>query len=458
MHGSLNAADLLAAEIDQRRESGHTVDDVQAEIDRLGGVEALDVDTAIRLLDALADAPRLPGWEFEEPDGPAEIKAAAGEALRQAQGTVGVAIDERYAEQVLRAWTGRIAGNMLGKPVESGERWTTAAIRSFLQAQGCWPLVDYFPDVADTGPEHPDYVANHVQTTKGRVHGSSRDDDVDYTILNLHVLRHAGPGFGPEDVAGAWLTLLPFLQTYTAERAAMRNLINGVPPERAAVVRNPYREWIGAAIRADVFGYVCPGDPARAAELAYQDAALSHVGNGIYGEMWCAALVAAAFTAGSAAEAIEVSMQVVPRRSRLYKALQDTRGWHAAGLSWEQTRDRIEETLGHYGWVHTINNAAVLAAGLLYGDGDFSTSIGLTVCGGWDTDSNGGTAGSVAGLLTDSIPAHWSEPLADTVRSAVFGYDGSSISGLARQTFEVAAALDSTAPVEPARGIARSHW
>jgi hypothetical protein len=151
-------------------------------------------------------------------------------------------------------------------------------------------------------------------------------------------------------------------------------------------------------------------------------------------------------------------MKVVPRRSRLYQALDDTRNWHGSGLSWEQTRTRIESAFGHYGWVHTINNAAVLAAGLLYGDGDFSHSIGLTVCGGWDTDSNGGTAGSVAGLLAQTIPPHWSEPLADTVRSAVFGYDGSSISELARHTVEVAAALDSTTPVQPSRAIPRSSW
>jgi hypothetical protein len=319
MHGSLNAGDLLAAEIDQRRESGFLT----------------------RLFSVLDDAPRDPGLGYQEPDALEQIKAAADwDALRQAQGAGGVQggypIDERYADQVLRAWTGRIAGNMLGKPVENGDLWTPAAITSFLRANHAWPLVDYFPDLADTGDDHPDYLPNHLQTTSGGVNGSSR-------------------------------------------------------------------EWIGAAIRADVFGYVCPGDPARAAELACNDAALSHRGNGIYGEMWCAALVAAAFTAASAAEALETSMKVVPR-SRLYRALDETRNWHGSGLSWEQTRTKIESAFGHYGWVHTINNAAALAAGLLYGDGDFSHSIGLTVCGGWDTDSNGGTAGSVAGLLAQTIP------------------------------------------------------
>lgn len=455
MHGSLSALDLLGAEIAQRSESGYQTAPVEEELSRLGGIGRLDEPDAERLLDALAQTERRADWSYQEPEGLSAIRASTN--WPQAKP---FDLDDQYTATVHRAWSGRIAGNMLGKPVEFGEDWTPAAIRSFLESQQAWPLADYFPAVADTGPGHPDYRENWPETTTGRVDGSSRDDDVDYTILNLHVLRHAGPAFSTDDMAAAWLTMLPYLQTYTAERATIRNLIRGVAPERAAVVDNPYREWIGAAIRADIFGYVCPGDPGRAAELAYQDAVLSHVANGVYGEMWCAALIAASFTAADAAEALEVSLQVVPPRSRLAEAIIGTRDDYAAGLDWETCRTKIEKAYGHYGWVHTINNAAVLTAGLLYGAGSFDRSIGLTVCGGWDTDSNGGTAGSVAGILADDIAGHWVDPLHDHVRSAVFGYDGSSITELAGHTVAVAAKLrsGSTEPTEPAPGIPRENW
>jgi hypothetical protein len=80
----------------------------------------------------------------------------------------------------------------------------------------------------------------------------ARDDDTDYTILGLHVLESYGFDFGPMDVAEQWMSHMPFLMTYTAERAAYRNLIHGMRPPETATHRNPYREWIGAQIRADM--------------------------------------------------------------------------------------------------------------------------------------------------------------------------------------------------------------
>jgi len=333
---------------------------------------------------------------------------------------------------------------MLGKPVEDGDHWTPERLRSYLELADAWPLSDYFPRL---DPMPDGYVLRPcwVDTTRGRVRGSSRDDDVDYTILGLHLLETYGAELTSGDVADAWLRLLPMHQTYTAERVAYRNLAMGLRPPATAVYRNPYREWIGAQIRGDAFGYVHPGDPASAARLAYVDAAVSHVANGVYGEMWAAALVAAAFTATCPREALEVSLTVVPPRSRLAEALREVLDMHARGLDWEDARAGIARRYGHYGWVHTINNAAVVAAGLLWGEGDFTRTVALTVLGGLDTDSNGATAGSVAGAMCGATgtPRHWVEPLQDSVRSALFGFDGSRITSLADRTVRLVQRLHS---------------
>jgi len=269
-----------------------------------------------------------------------------------------------------------------------------------------------------------------------------RDDDIDYTLLGLDVLERHGLGFTSGDMADAWLQLLPFLQVYTAERAAYRNLVLGLHPPETATRRNPYREWIGALIRADAFGYACAGDPVAASRLAHRDATVSHAANGIYGAMWAAALIAASFAESSPAAALDSAQAVVPARSRLAEALAGVRRLHRDGLDWEAARDAIEERHGALSPVHTINNAALIAAALLWGDGDFGRTVGLAVQGGWDTDCTAATAGSAFGAMhgAGGVPARWTEPLDDRIRSALSGFDGARIGELAERTCRLARA------------------
>ncbi|MDX3118674.1 MULTISPECIES: ADP-ribosylglycohydrolase family protein [Streptomyces] len=345
------------------------------------------------------------------------------------------------ADRVLGGWLGRIAGNMLGKPVERGDVWTRERIDRYLRRAGALPLTDYLPEPSDDEDARllrPEWRS----CVRGRVHGSCRDDDVDYAILGLDLLETHGFGFSTEQVGDLWLLRLPYLQTFTAERAAYRNLTAGLKPPLTATYDNPYQEWIGALIRADVHGWTCPGLPRRAASLARRDAVLSHTGNGVYGAMFAAALIAAAFTAPTVRHALDEALAVVPASSRLARTVRRVVSLHAARMSWEDTLATMTQETAGPGWIHVVPNVAVLTAGLLYGDGDFTATIALTVRGGLDTDSNGATAGSVAGVLTgaSAVPPQWTEPLHDTVRSAVFGFDGARISDLARRTVRLAEA------------------
>jgi len=150
--------------------------------------------------------------------------------------------------------------------------------------------------------------------------------------------------------------------------------------------------------------------------------------------------VSAAFVSSSAREAVQRSLEHVPPRSRLAEVIRDVLDQHAKGASWDEALERIQAAYGHYSWVHTVNNAGLVVAGLLWGDTDYTPTIGMTVMGGWDTDSNGATAGSVAGVLlgTAALPAHFIEPLRDRTRSALFGFDNSKISDLAARTARLA--------------------
>ena len=430
-HQPHHPVELLRWELAQRRESGFELGELAEAGTR--AVAENDAEAARGLLRELGTTNRGQAVQHEEPESFAEILAALPDA--PAAQEIGEA---ELRDRLLGAWLGRCAGCNLGKPVENGDHWTVGHLRDYLTRADAYPLRDYVP-VLDPLPEGFELREWWPETTRGRIAESARDDDIDYTILGLHILEEYGPEFTTADVAHEWLDRLPYTQTYTAERVTYRNLVIGHTVDQAGQADNPYREWIGAQIRADIFGYVNPGDPRAAAEMAYRDAALSHTANGVYGAMWAAALVAAAFS-GTARQALEASLTCVPPKSRLAEAVGFVLDLHESGIGWEQARAAVEERYGHYSWVHAVNNAAVVAAGLLWGEGDFTATIGLTVQGGWDTDSNGATAGSVAGIISGAaaLPSHWTEPLHDTVRSAIRGFDRSRISDLADRTVRLA--------------------
>jgi ADP-ribosylglycohydrolase len=111
---------------------------------------------------------------------------------------------------------------------------------------------------------------------------------------------------------------------------------------------------------------------------------------------------------------------------------------HAEGGSAAQALDWITENLGHYNWVHTVNNAALIATGLLWGEG-FVDTVALTISGGWDTDSTAATVGSAFGAVhgLDAIPAELVGTTHVRIRSAVRDFDRVEIAELARRTLAV---------------------
>jgi ADP-ribosylglycohydrolase len=431
MYDALTMQDLVVDEFRQRTESGF-------EVDYLGMHAAnppADPTAVSLVLDELDAARRRPTWPYVEP---ADLESIIHELPPQPS-TTPLEPDDLH-DQIYGAWLGRVAGCMLGKPLERGDYWTSGRIRDYLLLADSYPLSDYVPvlnPMPDAFELHPSWPG----TTRDHITGAVRDDDIDYTLLNLLLLEAHGPDLTTEQIGDAWLRYLPCLQTYTGERAAYRNLVTGLAPPQTATHRNPYREWIGAAIRADMFGYVHPGRPRAAARLAYRDARLSHVANGLYAEMWVAALVAAAFTESDPVTLVEASRRHIPRRSRLAEAVEGVVSCHQRGMSWEAAIDTMQRLHGHYTWVHAINNACVVVAALLWGGHSWADATCLAVQAGWDTDSNGATVGSIMGaaLGSSAIPDRFVGPLQDTVRPGLFGWGSARISDLAIRTCAMAA-------------------
>ena len=439
----------IDTELRQAHEEGRDLASVEAEFARLiavpkpwetwysvigGARDAAWLNAAGELTDRVQSLPYRADYPFDEPSDLEGIRAARPAPISLAAWT---GSDAEWLEKLHGGLMGRICGCMLGKPVEG---WDRSSIQASAEITGNWPLTDYWRRLTLDETARLDSKFRRFwdwnAVFKDGMDGMVEDDDINYTTIGFAIVKQYGGNFTPIDVAAYWCENVPILHTCTAERVAYRNFVGNVLPPESATKRNPYREWIGAQIRADYFGYANPGNPERAAEWAWRDACISHVKNGIYGEMWVAAMLAAAYVESDWLTIIRAGLAQIPANCRLHHDVEKIIAAHANGVSYETAADNIHaqwDETHHHDWCHTDSNAQVVALGLLYGEDNYEKTISRAVMPGFDTDCNGATVGSLLGVKhgVSALPAKWTIPMKDKVRTGVHGYHNIPISRLA---------------------------
>ena len=384
------------------------------------------------LFEVVSNAKQKDGYEYIEPSGLDAIKA-----LRREYPISGTVDKKDPKKKLYGAWLGRICGCMLGKTVECMK---TNELVPFLKETGNFPMHRYIyrTDLSDEICKKYNFpLAGRVYADE--IDGMPVDDDTNYVVLAQLIIEKYGRDFTPYNVSRAWLEYQSKDAYCTAERVAFCNFVKGFEPPHSATYKNPYREWIGAQIRGDYFGYINPGDPETAAEMAWRDASISHIKNGIYGEMFIAAMLAAAAVTNDIEKIILCGLAQIPYTSRLYEDIMSVIADYKNNVEQTACFDKIHKKYDEYtshGWCHTISNAMIVAAALLYGKGDYTKSICMAVETGFDTDCNGATVGSVLGMANgiDSIPEYWTKPINDTLHTSIFGVGTVKISDRVKMT------------------------
>ena len=325
---------------------------------------------------------------------------------------------DNLRDRLMAAFLGRCAGCTLGVPVEN---WQIADMKRLAEEGKMeFPPKDYWTVVSN--PDGIQYGINkRSEYTRSGIRFVPVDDDITYTLLNLLLLEKYGKGYSVEDTGELWLDVLPY--ACTAEDEALKQLRAGTAPMHAADY-NDYVEWIGAAIRADAFGYAMAGDPEGAAVLSYNDAYLTHRKNGIYGEMFAAASVAAAFTAKTPLDAVRIGMQQIPEESELYSALVWALSYEGRLTDYKMANELLKAKFDGMHCVHTINNMCAVVFALILGGDDFTSCISNSIAIGYDNDCNGATVGSIVGacLGLSKIPEYWYRNFNGRVASYIKGY------------------------------------
>ena len=386
------------------------------------------------LFDIVSNAALREDYAYCEPSDLTSIFEARNPILWNNQGKIS---PNDLTDRIRGAWYGRIIGCLLGKPVE-GIR--TDELLPLLKASGNYPMHRYILSTDVTEEQMKNYRFHLAgRCFADTVEAAPVDDDTNYTVLYQMVVEKYGREFTPYDVARMWVAKQSKNAYCTAERVAYLNFVNGYLPPDSAIYQNPYREWIGAQIRGDYFGYINPGDPETAADMAWRDASVSHIKNGIYGEMFAAAAIACAAVSDDIEQILLGGLAQIPVTSRLYEAVMKVIDRYKQGESassfFADLHTRWNEFNTH-DWCHTISNAEIVAASLLWSEGDFDRAICMAVEQGFDTDCNGATVGSILGMRggLGVISEPWLAPLHGKLQTSIFGVDTVEIESLVART------------------------
>lgn len=382
------------------------------------------------LFDIVLNAKQVDDYKYIEPSNLEEIRSLRPEF--EYNKNVKIETHE-LKHKIAGAWMGRICGCLLGKPIEG---ITSKELHSLLKESGNYPMHRYIYSTDITKKMYTTYSFRlKDKCYADTISYAPVDDDTNYTVLSAELIKKHGKDFTPYDVSKLWLASQPKEAYCTAERVAFKNFINGYYPPNSAIYKNPYREWIGAQIRGDYFGYINPGNAELAAEMAWRDASISHVKNGIYGEMFIAAMLACAAVNDDIEKIVMGGLAQIPSTSRLYENITKVVEWYAKGVNEEDCFTRIHEQFDEYDtydWCHTIPNAMIVVAALLYGNGDFGKSICSAVQACFDTDCNGATVGSIVGMMNGigCISEQWNRPINGMLDTSIIGIGKVKISDL----------------------------
>lgn len=287
--------------------------------------------------------------------------------------------EQEYYRIVYGGWLGKNIGGTLGAPVEGKKELLK---------------LTFYPKLPD---------------------GPLENDDLDLQLVWLHALEQYGPALTARELGQEWVEHVFF--PYDEYGYALANLRRGLLPPVAGWFNNPFTNCMGSPIRSEIWAMAAPGAPEVAARYAYEDAIVDHAGGeGVYGEMFFAALESAIFMEKDRDRLIEIGLKYIPSDCRTALALKDLIAWHKEGHGWIEARELVLKHHGNPNFTDAPQNIAFTMLGWLYGD-SFEDAILKSVNCGYDTDCTAATLGAILGMLLgpEGLPEKWVAPVGDRV-------------------------------------------
>jgi ADP-ribosylglycohydrolase len=307
-----------------------------------------------------------------------------------------------YKDKVMGCWSGKNIGGVLGAPYECQRQFND---------------IEFYTQDLSQGPPP--------------------NDDLDLQIIWLAAVERFGRQVSAQILGEYWLSfVVPNWVEYGTGKA---NMVAGLMPPLSGHFNNGYRNSCGCFIRSEIWACLAPGHPEIAVRYAYEDGIVDHSGDGVYGEVFCAALESAAFVENDARKLIGIGLSYIPEDCAVARCVNTAIKCYDEKLPLIEARKRIHnEAPGTFGVIsrrisqmptegETMplgtpgfdcpENIGFMIAGWLYGEGDFGKALCAAVNCGEDTDCTAATLGAIMGIIsgTSNLPEKWTKPLNDKI-------------------------------------------
>ncbi|MBR5308313.1 MAG: ADP-ribosylglycohydrolase family protein [Clostridia bacterium] len=306
-----------------------------------------------------------------------------------------------YKDKVRGCWLGKNIGGTLGTPYE-GKR-------------GVFNVTGYSHNIAE---------------------GSLPNDDLDLQLVFLCAAEEWGRKVDAKILGEYWIQSI--VGNWSEYGMCKNNMRNGILPPASGHFLNPYGNSCGCFIRSEIWACLAPGHPEIAVKYALEDAMVDHTDEGLYGEIFVAALEAAAFVEKDREKLIEIAFSYIPEDCAIAKAIKLVAECYRSGKTWRQARATLLNTypdafcftimddiapedacpVGEPGY-DAPANVAIAMLGWYYGEGDFGKSLCVAASCGEDADCTCATLGSIFGILhgASAIPEEWIKPIGEDIKT-----------------------------------------
>jgi len=341
---------------------------------------------------------------------------------------------KEYEDKVYASWLGQMIGNIYGLPHEN----------------------IYIDEPRPDSLSEFKYRGRALQQMLN-ANGAFSDDDTDIEYMYLLQMKKHGTEPSYAQLKEAWIYHIRE-RIWLANRAALTSMKYGLtPPITGSKENNPHWFQIDPQLVNEIWAVTAPGMIDYACDKSGWAARITNDDWGIEPTIHYAAMYAAAFFENDINRLIDIGVEALPEDSRFAETVEEIRKIHTRypdPKDWRLARAELAEKFyinepnaTKTIWNANLNGACSILA-LLYGKGDFKTTLDMCCAFGFDADNQAATMGGLLGIVNGmkGIPKElvlpfdslgWDKPFNDFYKN-ISRYDlpDSKITDMAKLTVE----------------------